>query len=44
VNESVAGAVFCLAWVVARRFRRAAAPDALVYARAVTAAAVNRAR
>jgi hypothetical protein len=42
-NESVAGAVFCLAWVVARRFRRVGAAEALAYARAATAAA-NQAR
>jgi hypothetical protein len=44
VNESVAGSVFCLAWVVARRFRRAGAAQALAYARAVTAAAVSPSR
>jgi hypothetical protein len=41
VNESVAGSVFCMAWVVARRFRRAGAAQALAYARAVTIAAVK---
>ncbi len=41
VNDSVAGAVFTMAWVVARRFRRAGAAQALAYARAVTIAAVR---
>src|SRR5262249_9290998 len=41
VDEAVAEAVFCTAWVVARRFRRAGAAQALAYARAVTAAAVR---
>jgi hypothetical protein len=41
VNESVAGGVFCMAWVVARRFRRLAAAQALAYALAVTTAAVK---
>jgi hypothetical protein len=40
-NEAVAGAVFCMAWVVARRFRRAGAAQALAYARAMAAATVN---
>ncbi len=44
VDESVAGAVFCVAWVVARRFRRADAAKALAYAHAVTATAVNSVR
>jgi hypothetical protein len=44
VNESIARALFCLAWVVARQFRRAGAAQALAYARAVTAAAVNPVR
>jgi hypothetical protein len=44
VDESVAGAIFCVAWVVARRFRRAAAAQALAYARAVTATAAARGR
>jgi hypothetical protein len=44
VDESVAGAVFCVAWVVTRRFRRAGAAQALAYARAVTYAAANQAR
>jgi hypothetical protein len=44
VNESVAGAIFCMAWVVARRLRRAGAPQALAYARAVTSEAVGPAR
>ena len=33
VDESVAGAVFCMAWVVARRFRRRCVRQALAYAR-----------
>jgi hypothetical protein len=41
VDEATAGAVFCMAWVVARRFRTAGAEQALAYARAVTAAAVR---
>jgi hypothetical protein len=41
VDEATAGAVFCMAWVVARRFRRAGAAQALAYARTVTAAAVR---
>jgi hypothetical protein len=44
VDEAVAGAVFCMAWVVARRFRRAGAPQALAYAHAVTTTAVNPVR
>jgi hypothetical protein len=44
VDESVAGAVFCMAWVVARQFRRAGAAQALAYAHTVTAAAVNPVR
>jgi hypothetical protein len=40
VDESAAGAVFCVAWVVARRFRKAGAAQALAYARAATAAAL----
>jgi hypothetical protein len=44
VNESVAGAVFCTAWLVARRFRRAGAAEALAYARAMAAAAVRPVR
>ena len=43
-DESVASSVFCLAWVVARRFRRAGAAQALAYARAVAAASANPAR
>ena len=39
VDESAAGAVFCVAWVVSRRFRHAGAAQALAYARAATAAA-----
>jgi hypothetical protein len=41
VDGATAEAVFCMAWVVARRFRRAGAAEALAYARAVTAAAVT---
>jgi hypothetical protein len=44
VDETVAGPVFCMAWLVARRFRRAGACEALAYARAVAAAAVNPVR
>jgi hypothetical protein len=40
VNEPVAEAVFCMAWVLARRLRRADAAQA--YAHAITAAAVSR--
>jgi hypothetical protein len=39
VDEAATGAVFCMAWVVARRFRRAGAAQALAYARTMTAAA-----
>jgi hypothetical protein len=35
VDEAKAGAVFCIAWVVARRIRQADAAQALAYARAV---------
>ncbi len=42
INEAVAGSVFCMAWVVARRFRHAAASEALAYARAAAHAAVSR--
>jgi hypothetical protein len=42
VNEPSAEAVFCMAWVVARRLRRAGAAQALAYVRAVTAVAVSR--
>jgi hypothetical protein len=41
INEAVVGSVFCMAWVVARRFRRADAAQALAYARAAAAAAVR---
>jgi hypothetical protein len=44
VNLSMAKPVFCMAWVVARRFRRAGAAEALAYARAVATAAVNPVR
>jgi hypothetical protein len=44
VNESLAGAVFCMAWVVARRFRGADAREALTYALAVTDTAMNSVR
>jgi hypothetical protein len=40
VDDATAGAVFCMAWVVARRFRRASAAQALAYARSAAAAAV----
>jgi hypothetical protein len=40
VDEGRAGAVFCTAWVVARRFLGAPAPKALAYARSAAAAAV----
>ena len=43
-NESVAEAVFCMAWVVARRFRKAGASQALAFARAAAAAAVSPGR
>ncbi len=41
VNASVAESVFCVAWVVARRFRGAGAAQALAYARAVASAALR---
>ncbi len=41
VDESAAGAVFCMAWTVARRFRHSGAEQALAYARAATAAALR---
>ncbi len=41
VDESVAGAVFCMAWVVARWFRLEGAAQALAYARAVTITALK---
>jgi hypothetical protein len=41
IDEAVVGSVFCMAWVVARRFRRADAEHALAYARAAAAAAVR---
>lgn len=44
VNASVVEPVFCMAWVVARRFRGARAAQALAYARVVAAAAVNPVR
>jgi len=44
VDESVAASVFCMAWIVARKFRRAGAVQALAYARAAAAAAVSRVR
>ncbi len=43
-SESVAAAVFCLAWVVARQFRKAGAPQVLASARAAAAAAVSPGR
>jgi hypothetical protein len=39
VDEERAAAAFCAAWVVARRFRRAGAAQAIAYARATAAAA-----
>jgi hypothetical protein len=39
-DEAVAGAVFCTAWAVARRFGRAGAAQALAYTRAAAAATV----
>ena len=42
INQAVAASVFCMAWVVARRFRRASASDALAYARAAAHAALTR--
>jgi hypothetical protein len=42
IDQAAAASVFCVAWVIARRFRRAAASDALVYARAAAQAAVSR--
>jgi hypothetical protein len=43
-KESVAESVFCTAWVVARWFRDASAPEALAFARAAAARAINPAR
>jgi hypothetical protein len=43
-NESVAAAVFCLAWVVARRFRGDDATQALAFACGAAAAAVSPGR
>jgi hypothetical protein len=44
VDGSFTEAVFCTAWVVARRFRRAGAAQALAYARAATIAALSPVR
>jgi hypothetical protein len=45
VDESFAGAMFSIAWVVARRFQRASAERALAYAREIAAkASLNRIR
>lgn len=44
VDEKRAGAAFCAAWVVARRFLKASVPNAREYARSAAAAAMNRAR
>ncbi len=44
VDEAVAEAVFCMAWVVARQFRRAGVAQAVAYARTVTATAVRPGR
>jgi hypothetical protein len=41
VNDVRAGAQFCTAWVVARRFLDASAPQALAYARSAAARAVS---
>jgi len=41
-HESVATAVFCVAWVVARRFRGAGAARALAYSHAVASEAVQQ--
>ena len=41
VNQVRAGAQFCTAWVVARRFLDASAPQALAYARSAAARAVS---
>jgi hypothetical protein len=41
VDERRAGAVFCTAWVVARRFLRAPASMALAYARSAVSTAVS---
>lgn len=41
VDEERAGATFCAAWVVARRFLDAPASRALAYAHSVAAATVN---
>ena len=40
IDEAVAASVFCMAWVVARRFRRAAASEALAYAHAAAGRAM----
>ena len=42
IDETVAEGVFCMAWVVARRFRHAAAAEALAYARAAAHAALSQ--
>jgi hypothetical protein len=42
IDEAVAAGVFCMAWVVARRFRRAPAAQALAYARAAAHSASSR--
>ena len=44
VDDSAAAAVFCVAWVVTRRFRRADAAQALAYARAAAVAATHKER
>jgi hypothetical protein len=41
IDQARAGATFCAAWVVARRFFGLSAPKALAYARSRAAAAVN---
>jgi hypothetical protein len=41
VDDARAGASFCAAWVVARRFLKAPAPNALAYARSAAARPVR---
>jgi hypothetical protein len=43
VDEAAAGAAFCTAWVVARRFLNASAPKALAYAHTTAARVASRA-
>jgi hypothetical protein len=44
VDEKRAGAAFCAAWVVARRFLKATVPNALAYARSAAANAAKPAK